>query len=248
MNLLNTTNAKVTEKVIEVNKAIGSLTIKTEKALEDLLTEKINIQIQRSNGDNVEITNGNIPLKDFLVLGTIGDNAIGCDKLLAMAVKGTVELTEHEMSSIHLHEKDLLRISLIGLDVTKNYIIDGHEAPLTTDDVFSYERKSMNSEHENMDFDVKGYDACVITDRPTITEINLRFDNGIVVKTTPSELRDLQESLDPIAQVKLDGNCESSFPSLLQTSLKGIVSINIRKEQGEIVNLLMRHDVDVSNL
>jgi hypothetical protein len=248
MNLLTTKLVKSAEKVIEVNKAIGSLTFRTELELEALVNEKINIQIQRANGDNVEITNGNIPLKDYLVLGTIADNAIGCDVANEYAVKATIHLTEHDLSSIHLREKDLLRIALTGMNPDKVYVIDGHEAPLTTDDVYSYERKSMNSEHENMDFDVKGYDACVITAHSSITEINLRFDNGIVIKTTPQELRDQQEAEDPIAQVKLDGKVLASFDSLLQLPLKSIVSINIRKEQGAIVNLLMRHDVDITNL
>lgn len=248
MKLFTTKLVKVTEKVIEVNKSIGALTFRCEVPLETLATEKINIQIQRSNGDNVEITNGNIPLKDFLVLGTMFANAMGCDKVNAYAVKATVALTEVILGSVHLHEKDILRIALIGLDATKVYEIDGHEAPITTDDVFSYERKAMNSEHENMDFEVRGYDACVISADASITEINLRFDNGIVVKTNVAELQDLGEDSDPIAQVNLDGTVTSHFTSLLQLPLKGIVSLNIRKNQGAIVNLLLRHDVDITNL
>lgn len=248
MKIFSTKVDKVTEKVIEVNKGIGALTFRTQKNLNALNSEKINIQIQRSNGDNIEITNGKVPLKDFLVLGTMNENAIGCDPINELAVKATIALVEHEMCSIHLHEKDLLRIEFTGLDVTQIYELDGHEAPLSTDDIYSYQRKSMNSEHENMDFDVAGYDCAIITDDQTINEINLKFDNGAVVKTTPAELRDLQESVDPIAQVNLDGTVLASFEDFIQIPLKGILSINIRKEQGEIINLLMRHDVDITNL
>lgn len=248
MNLLTTKEFKISEKVIEVNKSIGAITLSCEKPLEELVNEKINIEIQRSNGDNVPITNGNIPLKDFLVLGTMFDGAIGCDKRNSYAVKATISLTEVPLASIHLHEKDLLKIALTGLDKLKTYVVDGHEAPNTTDDVYSYERKSMNTEHENMDFDVKGYDAVVITNKDSISEINLRFDNGVVVKSTPKELRDMQEQVDPIAQVLLDGSVLSSFDSLLQLPLKGVVSINIRKGQTDIINLLLRHDVDITNL
>jgi hypothetical protein len=248
MNLLTTQSVQITEKVIEVNKSIGAITITCEKELEDLTTEKINIQIQRANGNNVEITNGNIPLKDFLILGTFDENAIGHDKARQYATKATIALTEVAMASIDLREKDLLRISLQGLEADKGYILDGHEAPLTTNDVFTYQRKSMNSEHENMDFDVKGYDAVVITNDPNITEINLRFEKGIMVKTTPKELIDMQEAHDPVAQIGLDGKVISSFESLIQIPLKTVDSINIRKEQGSIVNLLLRHDVDITNL
>ena len=248
MNLLTTKAVKVTEKTIEVNKAIQSITIRTQKTLEELVNEKINIEVQRSNGDNVPITHGNIPLKDFIVLGTMYDNAIGCDKVNQYAVKATIALTEEDLASLHLHEKDLLKISLTGLDATKTYVLDGNEAPSTTNDIFQYQRKSMNSEHEDMTFDVTGYDSVVITDKSTIEEINLRFDNGVMIKTTPSELRDLQESNDPIAQVNLDGTVNASFVSLIQVPLKGIVSLNIRKKQGDIINLLMRHDVDITNL
>lgn len=245
MRIFDTTNLKVTEKVIEVNKGFGSLTIQTSKSISALLNEKINIQIQRANGDNIEITNGNVPLREYVILGTIGDDAIGCNKSLQLAVKATIELVEAQMSAIHLYEKDLLRISLTGLESKETYIIDGHEAPLTTDSVLTFERKAMNSEHENMDFNVSGYDACLITNKATISELNLRFDNGNVVKTTLEELRALGESFDPIAQVNLDGTVTSSFDDYLQLPLKGIVNINIRKEQGDIVNLFLRHDQDL---
>lgn len=247
MRIIDTTERSLKEITQEVNKAIGSITIKTSLDFSLLDKEKINIQIQRANGDNVELTNGNVPLKEFILLGTIGDDAIGSDARLGLPTKATIELVEDDMSAIHLYDKDLIRISLSGLNTTKTYIIDGSEAPITTDAVIVVERKSMNSEHENMDFDVKGYDACVITDKKSIEEINLRFDNGAVVKTNPVELRDLQESLDPIAQVKLDGTVVPSFDDLLQLPLKGIVSMNIRKKQGDIVSVLLRHDADLKN-
>jgi hypothetical protein len=245
MRILTTLGQNVSDVVKEVNKSIGTITIQTSKKMSELDKEKINIQIQRANGDNIEITNGNIPLKEYLMLGTMGDDAIGCNIAQKLAVKASIELVEHTMSAIHLFDKDLIRISLTGLDSKATYIIDGHEAPLTTTDVYTFERKSMNSEHENMDFDVAGSDSCVITDSKSITEINLRFDNGNVVKTNPEELRQLGENLDPIAQVNLDGTVTASFDSHLQMPLKGIVSVNIRKEQGEIVSLLLRHDQDL---
>lgn len=245
MRILTTQGKQLSEVIVEVNKSIGTITVQTNVPFKELATEKINIQIQRANGDNIEITNGNVPLNEFILLGTMGDDAIGCNRALEYAIKASIELVEPEMSSIHLFDKDLIRIALTGLNKTKTYVIDGHEAPLTTTDVITYERKSMNSEHENMDFDVEGFDACVITDKRTITELNLRFDNGNVVKTTTEELRQLGENLDPIAQVNLDGTVTPSFENYLQLPLKGIVSINIRKEQGEVVSVLLRHDQDL---
>lgn len=247
MRILDTTGKNLKEVTQEVNKAIGSITIKTSLKFSALDKEKINVQIQRANGDNVELTNGNVPLKEFIALGTIGDDAIGSDAKLKLDTKATVELVEDDMSAIHLYDKDLIRISLTGLTQAATYIIDGHEAPLTTNSVITVERKSMNSEHENMDFDVAGYDACVITDKVSIEEINLRFDNGAVVKTNSTELRDLHDAFDPIAQVNMDGTVTPSFLDLLQLPLKGIVSINIRKTQGDIVSLLLRHDSDLKN-
>lgn len=243
MKLFDTTTVKVTEKVIEVNKGLGALTIECEPKIVDLTTEKINIQVQRANGENQEITNGTIPLREFLIIGTIGDNAIGSTAVCE--TQATVDLCEAILSAIHLYEKDILRISLSGLNNTKIYKVFGHEAPLTTDDVFTYERKSMNSEHENMDFAVGTHDACIITNKASITEINLRFDNGNVVKTSPEELIMLSEAADPVAQVQQDGTVLSSFADYIQLPLKGIVNINIRKEQGDIVSLVFRHDQDL---
>lgn len=247
MRIIDTTGKLLKEVTQEVNKAIGSITIKTSLTFAQLDKEKINIQIQRANGDNVELTNGNVPLKEYLALGTMGDDAIGSDAKNSLNTKATVELVEDDMSAIHLYDKDLIRVSLTGLDIKATYIVDGHEAPLTTNTVITMERKSMNSEHENMDFDVTGFDACVITDKDSIEEINLRFDNGAVVKTNPIELRDLHESFDPIAQIRIDGTVLPSFHDLLQLPLKGIVSVNIRKRQGDIVSLLLRHDADLKN-
>jgi len=245
MRILNTKGKNVTEQVVEVNKSLGTITIQTSKRFEELRTEKINIQIQRANGDNIEITNGNVPLREYILLGTMGDDAIGCNRRENLQIKASIELVEHEMSAIHLFEKDLIRIALTGLDGKAIYIVDGHEAPLTTTDVYTFERKSMNSEHENMDFDVTGFDSCVLTDMQSITEINLRFDNGNVVKTNTEEIRQLGENMDPIAQVTLDGTVLPSFDEYLQLPLKGIVSLNIRKDQGDIVSLLLRHDQDL---
>jgi hypothetical protein len=238
-----------TEKVVEINKAVGSLTIYTSKKLDELVNEKINIQIQRANGgDNIEITNGNVPLKEFLVLASMQEDAIGASKAMKMEVQATVELTEHDATAIHLYEKDILKVTLVGMDAAAEYIIDANESPLTTDDIYTYNRKSMNSEHENMDFDVTGFDACTITDKASIYEINLRFENGAVVKTNSRELRAQGEALDPIAQVCMDGTVVPSFEDLLQLPLKGVVSINIRKTQGDIVSLLMRHDQEMKEL
>lgn len=246
MKILDTTDVKLTSKILEINKGFGSLTFVCEPSLDEMDSEKINIEIQRANGESVEITNVAIPLREYLMLGTIGDDAIGSDIARACAVLATVELVAAPMAAIHLYEKDILRITLTGLKETKIYLMFGHEAPLTTDDLYSCVRKSMNSEHESMDFDVPGYDACVFTDFASISEINLKFDNGQVIKTTPEELRQLAVAADPIAQVHLDKTVSSSFANYLQLPLKGIVNINVKKSQGDVVSFLFRRDNDIT--
>lgn len=243
MNVINTAGINVTSKSVEISKSVGSLVFTLSKEFEELSAERIEITLQRANNDNIRITDGAIPLKEFIMLGTMGDDAIGFgpDNMKTQAV---VELVDDDLSAVHLAEKDLLLIKLTGLTGNSVYRVDGVEAPLTSDEIFTYERKNMNSEHENMDFDVSKYDAAVITDKASITEINLTFENGHTVSTNPFELRACMEAADPIARVKSDGTVLTSFPDYLQLPLKSIVKVNIKKTIGDVVSVCLRHDQD----
>lgn len=229
-----------TEHVSEVNKPIGSIIIYTTADITELTDEKINLQVQK-NGNNLEITGGNVYLRDLVQVATMGQDALGFNKTLECKLQAMVELCNH--GAIHLEDKDLIRIQLSDLNPENRYIIDGIEEPWTSNEVYKYEQKSMNTEHREMDFNTKSFDSCVFSNDEKIYEVVLNFDNGHIAKYTPRELRAMGENLDPIAKVNIDGTVTSSFENNIQLPLKGIDMVTIRKNQGSIVNFLMRHDV-----
>lgn len=246
MIAIDTAGANATTKRVEISKPVGSLIFTMSKDFDALVNERIEITLQR-DGNNKRITQGSIPLKEYLLIGTMAGDAIGALSE-AYPTQCVVELVEHELSAIHMREKDLLIITLTGLTGNANYRIDAIEAPLTTDQILTYERLNMSSEHENQDFDIHAYDLLVLQDDSSINEINLTFDNGHIVTTTPYELRALGKQSDPLQRVKWDGSVTGSPVGYLQIPIKTIHTINIRKTAGAIVSLFMRHDQDVKPL
>ncbi|WP_162128199.1 hypothetical protein [Flavobacterium phycosphaerae] len=239
-----TNGGNTAQASVNINKGIGSLVFYSDLAFDALSNEKINLKIQRNGKDDIEITPGTVSLKEFILACTYGDDAITSSSDFATVC--VLELCEH--GAINLREKDLIVLTLSQLDDTKTYTFDGIEEPTFSDDVYQYQRKSMASEHENADFQTHGFDTLILTDHVSIEEVNYTFDNGMSCKYTLRELRALSQDNDPIAYVKNDGKVTASFANILQLPLKGVDKVNIKKAQGAIINLFMRHDVDLRNL
>jgi hypothetical protein len=138
-----------------------------------------------------------------------------------------------------------LKIALKSLDTGSRYVIDGIESPLSSDDVYLYEEKSIPDEQTNYDVNVKNFDIAVMDDDSNITEINFTHDNGVVTKHSMRELRAVTQDIDPVAYVKNNGQVVPSFVGFLQFPLKGIVSVNVRKNSGSVVKFFMRKDVEL---
>lgn len=241
MNILDTTIDKRTSAVLTVEKSISSLVFIIGKEIADMTKEKINIKIQKLSGDSVEITNGLVPLREYLIVNTMKQDAIGCNTRLNLNTQAVIELCEH--GGVFLQDKDMIKIELQDLDPKCTYIIDGIEDPSMSNEIYKFERKNVNSEQEVSTFDCVKYDCGVLQDDPNIYEILLHFDNGQSTIHTPRELKALSTDLDPIAQVLLNGTVLQSFDSYLQLPLKGILQLTIRKKQGSTVNFFLRRDL-----
>jgi hypothetical protein len=98
----------------------------------------------------------------------------------------------------------------------------------------------MSSDDKEKNFEVYHCDLVLLDNIDDIQEVSYTFLNENVVKYTMHELRVLSRSIDPVAYVKQDGTIKGAFASKLQLPLFGVKSIQVRKEQGKIVNLLMR--------
>lgn len=237
MQIYNESNKTKTGQIL-VTKSIGSLIIASTLAFADLTNEQIKVEIERSNGSNFEITKGFMSLKDFILLTTYGDDAITHGENFAFTA--VCELSDN--GSIHLAEKDVIRIEMQGLKSAQTYVLNGIEEPITSFEVVSFEQKSMGAEETNKVFQVAGNDIAIIDKDSNIEEIAYGFDNGQTIKYTLFELAVMSRSVDPIALINADGTVKSGYSDKLQLPLLGIDTIEIRKSQGTTVNLMLRKE------
>lgn len=236
MELFNSFGLAVTKSpVILVTKSIGALIISTTLDVEALTTEQIKVEVEKATG-NEEITKGFMSLADFIYLTTFNGDAVTSDA----TYKTTAECEICEDGAIQLGEKDVIKISLQGLKTVETYVINGIEMPQTSHKTLSFENKSMASDEKNKSFDVFDCDLALLDNSNTIEEVSYTFFNDVVVKYTIHELRVLSRSVDPVAYVKQDGTIKGAFSAKLQLPLFGVKSIEVRKTQGAIINLLVR--------
>lgn len=232
---------KTTTGTILLTKSISSLVIGSSLEFLKLNTETIRLEIERANGSNFEITKGTMSLRDFILATTYGADAIVSSTQFNFKTVAVCEFTTN--GAVHLFEKDVIKITLNGLDAAATYVINGIEEPETSTEVYQFEHKSMGSDDTNKDFNVSGYDVLVLDKSADIEEINYRFENGQVVKYTMFELEAMSKQIDPVAYVQQDGLVASGFDSKIQLPLFAVNNINIRKTQGSVVNLILRNQL-----
>jgi hypothetical protein len=236
MELFNSNGLNVTKSpVMLVTKSIGALVVSSTLDVEALTTEQISIEVEKATG-NEEITKGLMSLADFIYMTTFNGDAISSDPVY----KTTAECEICEDGSIQLGEKDVIKIQLIGLKTAETYVINGIEMPQSSHKTLSFENKSMASDEKSKVFDVYNCDLAVLDNSSTIEDVSYTFLNDVVVKYTLHELRVLSRSVDPVAYVKQDGTVKGAFAAKLQLPLFGVKSIEVRKTQGSIINLIVR--------
>lgn len=238
MEIYNATGATTTGTIL-LTKSISTLIIATNLEYSELTTETIRVEVERANGSNFEITKGQMSLKDFILANTYGSDSIVSDSARGYDLVAVCEICNE--GSIHLFEKDVIKIELKGLIGANTYVINGIEEPETSTEIYSFEHKSMSAEDTNKDFNVSGYDIVILDKHASIEEINYTFDNGQVVKYSQYELECMSKSIDPVAYVKASGAVESSFTGKIQLPLFAVRNLNIRKAQGSVINLILRN-------
>jgi len=245
MLLLKTDGLKTSYK-ITVNKGISGLIISSPSDFNALNKDiEISLMVERANGANYEITNGFLNLKQFIVASTAMADQIVFFEELNVGFCATLELTE--LGAIHLYEKDNIIIELRGIPngVSAPYFhIFGIEEPITTDTVFSFERKNMASETTNQDFDVTGFEMVLLTGldkspNEDKTQLALTYDNGVIVNYTPFELCALFATVDPIVLTAVDYSlCDHNDYLILP--LEGIINLQIRKDPKSGILMLLK--------
>lgn len=218
-------------------KGFGCLIVSTNLLVSEITTETISFWVEK-DGRNVDIAK-DILLKDFMLLGTWGEDAIYSDgnfKTIA-----NIDLTE-DGGYIALKDNETIKFKVRGMKQSGLYVFNSIEEPVASSEVLMYERKSMASEDVNRDFDTKGYDLVSLQKSSTVNEIALTFDNGTVCKYLPYELECISRSIDQALVYNVDGTVKSSVDDRLIFPIKGVVNLNIRKTPGERLDCTMRID------
>ncbi|MFV8343913.1 hypothetical protein [Flavobacterium sp. XS2P39] len=243
MEIFSSTGKNITKSgVLLQTKSIGSLIVSMSLDLEALTTEQIKVEVEKIGG-NEEITKGFMSLADFIYMTTFKEDAVTSD----VNYKTTAKCEICEDGSIQLGEKDVIKIELTGLKTAESYVLNGIEEPQSSRKTLSFQNKSMASDDKSKVFEVADCDIVVIDNSETIEEISYTYVNGVVVKYTLHELRVLSRSIDPVAYIKQDGTIKSSFASKIQLPLFGVNTIEVRKSQGSIINLIVRYEANDSN-
>lgn len=238
MEIFNTTGQNLTQSgVILVTKSIGEILVCSTKDLNALTTEKISVEVERLSG-NLQITKGFMFLRDFILLTTFNADAVTSDATF----KTTAECEICEGGAIRLVEKDVIKIALTGLDPAEDYTLNVIEMPSLSEKTLSFENKSMSSDEKTKEFDVSDCDLLIMDNSNTIEEVAYTYLNGVTVRYTMKELRIMSRAVDPVGYVKQDGTVKSSFTDILQLPLFSVQRIEVRKEQGDIVNLILRQE------
>lgn len=236
MEIFNSTGKNLTKSdLLLVTKPIGALIVASSLDVDSLTSETIEVFVERLSG-NVQITNGVMSLKDFILLTTFNGDAVTADS----TYKTTAECEIAENGAIQLAEKDVIKIKLSGLKGAESYVLNTLEMPQTTEKVLQFSNRSMNSDERQKAFDVYDCDLCLIDNSNTIEEVAYTYLNDVVIRYSLHELRVLSRSVDPVAYVRQDGSVKSLFTEKLQIPLFGVKNIEIRKTQGTVINLLTR--------
>lgn len=235
--------ANPTEQKFQISKSIGGFLMAFNTSFNNLSNVTIQAEIERANGSNFEITKGAISLQRFILATTYGEDAIVSSP--EYDVIANCEISDG--GSIHLFEKDVLKLVLKGLDPLVDFRIHGIEEPVSSLQVFSYESKSMGSDDTNKDFNTEGYDVLILDKHQSISEISysvaLSDGSSKIIKHDLFELECIYKSTDPVAHVWKNGNVKTGFDGFLQLPLNAISNVNIRKAQGSVINLLLRTQI-----
>ena len=236
MEIFTTKDTTLTKSgVLLITKSIGELIIGSTRDINSFTTEQISIEVEKIGG-NLQITNGFMSLRDFILLTTFNADAVTSDP----AYKTTAVCEICEDGAIQLADKDVIKIQLTGLISGQTYVVNALEMPSTSHKVLNFENKSMASDEKSKFFDVDACDLVLIDNSTTIEEIALTYLNGVTVRYTLWEVQVQSRAVDPVAYVQQDGKVTSAFPAKLQIPLFGVQQLEIRKEQGAVINLIQR--------
>ncbi len=227
MEIYNGTGVTKTS-TLRVTKSIGALVIaSSDLQFSDLANERINVHIERANGDNEYIAT-DISLSAFVASSVFGegkiiDNGTSFSALCELASMGAIPLQENEN----------IVISLTELTSTKNYALHGIEMPVLSSQPIVFAEKVFLNGQKNRSYDVVGFDEGVIIGDFEKVRLTYPTNHGsITTEHSKLELRAISADLGLLRA--------GSTAEITQTvlSLVGVTSLEIFANNQ--VNIVLR--------
>lgn len=219
----------------KVTKAISALIISSTKTPEQFTTENITIWIERPNRDNVVIATS-IPLVSYLILTNYNAEALQSDA--TNATIALCELSDEESGAVMLQDGDSLKYRIDGLVTTSTYSVYTLEDAEVGTDFYAFERKTFAAEDVTRTQNVERAELGVFNLHSSITQVSLKYMNGITVKYLPFEIRAISRDLDPVFSISNAGVVAQGHTSLVCMPLVGVSEIEVVKTAGTLIELI----------
>jgi hypothetical protein len=221
--------------LLKATKGFSHLLVTSDVDFNDLSTEKITIEIQKK-GTNKEIIKKAITLKDFIASATYGDAVITSGVTDKMAVLCPLTLNGGFVS---LLEGEEIHIEVTGLTAAKTYGFYGLEVPTRGDKIIDFELKTMGSDETSKQFYLDDVHRLAVDRSASITDFIVTYANGVQCNYTPDEFSALAQSLDPLTSITGTGAVKTYYFEKIVMDIRAINSIEIRKDQGTAINMLV---------
>jgi hypothetical protein len=248
MNIINRSAANPAQVMEnQIQKGIGSIVFLSTMEFTALDGHKISLYLERQNGNNIDITEGLIDLKMFLLSATYGSDAITSLVTGGITYKTCAVIELAEAGFIEMGSHDRLNVRLEGMSAGEAYLIDGWEENEPSKEIYEYRMRTVPADQDVYTVDVDNFDTLVMQEVPEVAEMKFVHDNGIITTHTYREIHALSQDLDPVALVKSNGTVLSGIPGFIQFPVKDIRGIEFRKTGAVTVKVLVRKDIDLAH-
>jgi hypothetical protein len=228
----------------KVTKAISGLIITSTLNPNQIVNENISIWIERPNRENVVIATS-LKLIDYLTLTNFFNDAIqseGVNQTIAYC-----ELSDSENGAVILNEGDSLKYKLDALVATESYAVYTIEDAQQGSEFYAFERKTFASEDLVRTQNVERAELGCFNLDASITQISLKYANGITVKYLPFELKTIARDVDPIYYINPDDSqVWLGHSNRLTIPLVGVSEIEIVKNPGTLIELITLSTKDLN--
>jgi hypothetical protein len=217
-----------------ITKSAGTILLKMSKAVSALTNEKITVQIQRVNGQNVYAAT-KVPLKEFILAHLCVENNI----VNAGFGDGNFVVIELGLEAgIKLQDGEKIILDFEGIIAGDTYSVSYVESPLSTLSYSDFENKVVLSEEIDKTFDVSEFQVSVFK-HAALTELGITIEGSDERRYTVEELRCLQVEDNPIFSIDAAGVVKQIDADYLTLPLQMVSKLRFYKASGTSISLTL---------